>query len=287
MNKYIVANPCRLIEFLSNNTGLTEKQINTQLELGQVRINKTRIKIDCTLNINDEVEMFIPSKFIVKNAIKTVYIDDNIAVIIKPSGIEVEGSGGLVSRLTVQFGKEVFAVHRLDRNTCGIMVFALNQSSYQLLLTAFKNRQVSKTYYAVVCGVPAARSATVKAYLFKDSVKSQCYISDTFKKGYVPISTEYKLIKKINSQLSLLEVNIETGRTHQIRAHLAYLNMPILGDGKYGDNKLNKTYKAKTQYLASCKLQMKFDDNSLLSYLNSKSFSIDYMQLLNINELIT
>lgn len=276
-----------LIEFLIEHSGLTAKQVNTQFSYGQIKVNGLRIKTDVRLHADDIVEIFIPIKFVETNKIEVLYIDDNIVIINKPKRIETEDTGGVVSRLANQLDKTVYAVHRLDRNTSGIMVFALNELSYNQLLFAFKNHLVDKIYYAVVCGVPSRPEAALNAYLFKDAAKSLCYISDTFKKGFFPITTQYKLIKKINNRLSLLEVKIETGRTHQIRAHLSHIGLPILGDGKYGNNKINKSYNAKSQCLVSSVLKFQFEKGSYLHYLNDKDFIIDYNKQLKINELTT
>ena len=113
-------------------------------------------------------------------------------------------------------------------------------------------------------------------YLFKDSKKSTVYISNHFKKGYSKIITTYKLLEKYSNNTSLLDVEIETGKTHQIRAHLAYIGLPIIGDGKYGINKINKQFNAKYQKLVSYKLKFNFKtDSGILNYLNNKEFKLD------------
>ena len=122
----------------------------------------------------------------------------------------------------------------------------------------------------VVVGKPQTESQKLQAFLFKDSKKSMVYISDVPKQGYQKIITSYKLLKynKINN-LSLLDVTIETGRTHQIRAHLAHIKLPILGDGKYGINKINSQFKIKSQCLASYSLELHNINDTHLSYLNN------------------
>ena len=165
--------------------------------------------------------------------------------------------------------------HRLDRNTSGLILFAKNQTALDILLDKFKHHEIEKHYLALVYGVPKKKSERLISYLFKDSSKSLVYISDVPKKGYLKIITSYSLIESINNT-SLLDVEIETGRTHQIRAHLSYIGLPIIGDGKYGINEINKKFKAKTQKLVSYKLKFSFiKDSGILNYLNGKSFEID------------
>ena len=113
-------------------------------------------------------------------------------------------------------------------------------------------------------------------YLFKDNKKSLVYISDVPKKGYVKIVTSFTVLEKRNDNTSLLDVQIETGKTHQIRSHLAFLGFPIIGDGKYGKNEINKMFGKKTQML--CNYFLKFDfgtDAGILNYLHGVCISLD------------
>lgn len=127
----------------------------------------------------------------------------------------------------------IMPCHRLDRNTTGLVLFAKNEAALTILLNKFKNREINKFYKCTVFGIPKKESAILEAYLFKDKKKSLVYISDFPKKGYQKIITSYKIIE-INKQnnTSILEVCLHTGRTHQIRAHLAHIGLPIIGDRK-------------------------------------------------------
>ena len=111
--------------------------------------------------------------------------------------------------------------------------------------------------------------------MFKDTKKSLVYISDTFKTGYLKIITSYSVLKEYENNSSLLEVKIETGRTHQIRAHLAHIGLPIIGDGKYGINTINKQFGYKFQQLHAHELKFDFKtDSGILNYLNGQIFKI-------------
>ena len=166
--------------------------------------------------------------------------------------------------------------HRLDRNTTGLILFAKNQLSLDILMQKFKNHEIEKHYLALVYGFPSTFYKRNEAYLFKDNKKSIVYISDVPKKGYMKIVTSFSIIEKRKDNSCLLDVQIETGKTHQIRAHLAHIGFPIIGDGKYGKNNINKQFGKKQQMLCGYKLKFCFKNNSgILSYLNGFEISLD------------
>ncbi len=255
-----------------------------------IRINDVKVSENVVIHTGDNIKVYLSDEqlFGTISNLEIIYEDENILAINKPAGIEVASSNNSLTFALNSFlnqrqsldkmensnikNIEVYPCHRLDRNTTGIVLFAKNDVSLNILLDKFKNREIEKHYHATVYGIPKMKHADLTAYLFKDSKKSLVYISDIPKKGYEKIKTSYEVIsinKKENT--SILDVTLHTGKTHQIRAHLAHIGFPIIGDGKYGNNEINKKFKVKTQQLTSYSIEFKFiTPAGILEYLNGK-----------------
>ena len=231
-----------------------------------IKVNGKRINSEITLNLGDVVEVYFDG---VNKSLKVLYVDENVLVLDKPCGIEVEDFELLVQK-TYNKAK---MVHRLDRNTSGIMVFSLNDKAYEELLFAFKNRDIDKYYLAEVYGFFDNDEGVLTDYLVKDSKKSKVEIFKNSEPNSVKIITEYKTIEKLEKS-SIIEVKLITGKTHQIRAHTAFYGHFIIGDGKYGDNLINKSFSAKYQRLTASRIEFKLN-GKLLSYLNGKQIKIE------------
>ena len=253
-----------------------------------IKVNGKRVNKDIIVYDNDEIILYLPEQKKEDKVIQIIYEDNNILVANKEAGMEVTGQNSLTEKLRGQCkeGEKINPCHRIDRNTMGLVVFAKSEKALQIMLEKFKNHEIEKHYLAFVYGIPNQKSKRIKSYLFKDNKKARVYIKDEFEKGYQPIITSYTVLEKRRNNTALLDVEIETGRTHQIRAHLAYLGYPIIGDGKYGKNEINRKFKQNTQLLWAYKLKFNFQKNSdILTYLDSKEIILpDWQNLIKGRE---
>lgn len=247
---------------------LSRFDVKKILDNKDVKVNNVRIKENIALKGGDRIVVFYQEKE-QKEWYTLVYEDENILIVNKKSGIEVvsETERDLLSVLRQNY-PAAFAVHRLDRNTEGLVIFALNKTAEKELLNAFKTRNgITKKYALLVNGRVDITKIKRTVYLKKVESLSKVWISEIKTSGYEPAVTEFDVIE-YRGEKTLLEANLITGKTHQIRAHIAYFGHPIVGDGKYGKDK------EKNLYLTANYLAFNFKKESFLHYLKNKTFEI-------------
>ncbi len=254
--------------YTENNLAAASFYWNYLLKNKEIKVNGKKRGVDMPLNVGDTVCYFLTKEQESRRGFSVLYEDDNVTVIDKESGVNSEAVYADLARRG-----ESYFIHRLDRNTCGVMIFAKNQETEQALLTAFKTRSVEKIYHAVCVGVMQEPKAVLSAYLKKDEERKTVKIYAEQKSGAERITTEYRTLEN-SQQFSKIEIILHTGKTHQIRAHFAFIGNPVLGDMKYGDEAVNKRYNATRQRLVAKELRLSLQDK--LSYLNEKRFQSSF-----------
>ncbi len=188
----------KLIDFLQNNfNALSISTIYKTLRKKDIRLNDKRISENCLLKTGDELKIYIADDILEPNFnIPVIYEDQNIVVFDKPAGLEVTGDSSLTTYAQKIYSNFIEPCHRLDRNTSGLVMFAKNQCSLNILLDAFKQHLIEKHYITLVYGIPKKNYEKLEAYLFKDAKKSLVYICDKPLPKYQKIITHYKVLNK-------------------------------------------------------------------------------------------
>lgn len=267
-----------------------------------IKVNRKRVEANTRLNIGDVIDLYINDEFFVKKTpkydflsastkIEIVYEDENIILVDKKQGLlvhpdENEYNDTLIGRIQhylyekgeydpeAENSFKPALANRIDRNTGGIVIAAKNAEALRILCDKIKTREIDKQYLAVVHGVPKKKEDTLEGYLEKNESKNKVYLSKERKDGMLTIRTKYRVLDSKNG-LSLLLIDLLTGRTHQIRAHMASIGHALLGDGKYGKLAEDKKMGFNKQALYSYKLTFNFkEDAGVLNYLNKKTFTV-------------
>ncbi len=300
----------RLDRFLAKAVPLLPASLAQKyIRIKRIKLNGARAERDTRLNAGDTLQLYINDEFFDKpredNAYLTVaapklnivYEDEHILLVDKRPGLAVHPHDGaeygrtLIDHIQAYLyqthqwsprGENAFTpalCNRIDRNTGGIVIAAKTAEALRVMNQKIKDRELDKRYLAIVEGVPKPPVGSLKGYLFKDTKKNRVFVTDKPQAGAKTCQTNYKVLVKAKG-LSLVECELITGRTHQIRAQFAHAGHPLLGDGKYG--KLSKNADRNYQALYSYKLTFCFTtDSGELAYLNGKSFRVEQVDFVN------
>ena len=294
----------RLDRFLAKAVPLLPASLAQKyIRIKRIKLNGGRAERDTRLQAGDVLQLYINDEFFDKpredNAFLTVavpkinivYEDDHILLVDKRPGLAVHPHDGAEYGRTLIDHIQAYLYqkrewrpreenaftpalcNRIDRNTGGIVIAAKTAEALRVMNQKIKDRELDKRYLAIVEGTPKPREGSLKGYLFKDEKKNRVFVTDKPQPGSKSCQTNYKVLSSARG-LSLVECELITGRTHQIRAQFAHAGHPLLGDGKYG--KLDKRFDRNYQALYSYKLTFDFTtDSGALEYLSGKSFQVD------------
>ena len=297
----------RLDKFITKTLDLPTSLLYKSIRLKKIKVNRKRAEISTVLSEGDTIQCFLAEEFFarldgecderaislakIKPCLDIVYEDENILLVDKRPGLAVHPHDGaeygrtLIDHIQAYLyqkrewsprGENSFTpalCNRIDRNTGGIVIAAKTAEALRVMNQKIKDRELDKRYLAIVEGKLKHTEGTLKGYLFKDAKKNRVFVTDTPQAGAKSCQTNYRVLASRDG-LSLVECELITGRTHQIRAQFAHAGHPLLGDGKYG--KLDKRFDRNYQALYSYKLTFTFEsDAGSLNALNGRSFRVE------------
>ena len=291
---YITKNEKNVADFLQSNYPMLKTgTLNKFLRANKIKVNGKKVPLNTVLKKGDVINLYIDDMYFEKpnrnNAfrfsnknLEIIYEDENLLVVNKPAGIAVIDDNWQNYDTLINRVKNYYFInntdcspalcHRLDTGTSGLVLLAKNEEFLQFMLDTFRDKSLEKEYICVVKGIPKQKHAVHNAYLTKNPKDAYVTVTSKARNNMSkPITTEVTLVESY-SDYSLLKVGLITGRTHQIRAHLAYMDMPILGDSRYGINNLNRQLKMKYQALCSKKIRFGEITNTDYKYLSGKEF---------------
>ena len=260
---------------------LHESAVRRLFDARDVKLDGVRVSRDAPVRAGQCVTVFLPEEKAAAPALDIVYEDDDVLLVNKRAGISVERDalGGITLtdlcagyvRLSDPGAPAPAACHRLDNRTCGLCLFAKTPEALAVLQDVFRRRTLEKKYICLVRGMMKPPEAVCSAWLVKDARRARVRVTDRPEPDAKPIRTGYSTLEA--GPVSRLSVHLYTGRTHQIRAHLAALGHPVLGDDLYGDRDFNRRYRARS--LKLCAVSLKLETGGLLPRLDGQLFTIE------------
>ncbi len=292
----------RLDKYLSKRFRTMPKSLLYKyLRTKYIKLNGKKASPDTILSTGDELTLYIRDEFFelepvydflrAGKELDIVYEDENLLLVNKKAGViahqDARYDADTLNLRALRYLYEKGAYdpaaersftpalcNRIDRNTQGLVIIAKNAAALRAMNRMIRDRKVCKLYLCITAGTPSPPHRTMTAYLSKDGDTNTVRVTDTPHDGSKRIVTEYRVLDSADG-LSLCEVELHTGRTHQIRAHMAHIGHPLLGDNKYGDRALNRRYRLTRQAL--CAYAVRFDfcgDGDEMNYLDGRMFSV-------------
>jgi 23S rRNA pseudouridine955/2504/2580 synthase len=303
----------RLDKFLTKAVkGLPTSMMYKYIRTKKIKVNRKRAEQNQMLVCGDEIQLFIREEFFdspekddgallrIRPKLDIVYEDENIMLLNKRPGVLVHEDTAAAENTLIMHIKaylcqngeydpnaeQSFApalCNRIDRNTGGIVIAAKNAEALRVVNEKIRNNELTKRYLCLVHGTPSPKKAMLRAFLRKDSAKNLVEVRDKEFKGAKEIITGYTVLESFDG-VSLCEIELITGRTHQIRAHMAHIGHSLVGDGKYGVNREEKKdgYKYQALYAYSLTFEKTKTENPL-SYLEGKTFRLDRNKIWFLN----
>ncbi len=313
----------RLDKFITKALDLPMSLLYKSIRLKKIKVNRKRAEASMKLSEGDTVQCFLAEEFFergkkspltegselsaeslarISTRLKVIYEDENVILVNKPAGVSVHEDETSKSNTLITYiqsylyekgeydpnAEMSFApalCNRIDKNTQGIVIAAKCAEALRILNEKIKLREIDKFYLAAVHGVPNPPDKTLHGYLLKDEKTNTVKVFDKgAPRGAKEIITRYRTLA-VRGGNALIEVELLTGRTHQIRAHMAHVGHALIGDGKYGKNAEDRKRGYKHQALCSYRLRFNFSgEPTALDYLNGREFCIPEDEIYFVNE---
>ena len=252
--------PVRLDKFLLEQLPqLNPGRLNKALRENKIKLNGKKQPLSTRVQSGDEIALYLPEDWLAPpSALRYVYQDDQVWILNKPAGLPVDAPEGdsllARARLAAGPGQEPRLCHRLDTGTSGLVLVSLTARAEALITDLIRRRAIEKDYLCVTFGRPEPPEGVLGGYLRKDAQRGVVRILDRPASDAKPVETRYQTLA-VSGRLALLQVRLVTGRTHQIRAHMASIGCPILGDSKYGNQAANRELRLRYQALCAWRLR--------------------------------